>query len=142
MDLFALASVIIAGFLLLIGSVIALFVLRYSCRLRKHSNDLLDHQLVKSHSCSVSPMPIVSPSSALTNNSRKPRSNRRRQAKPIRKKSLKKKKVHHHYKGILQLGAALTDRPFSIAMQPLDAMGPILMKINTSEEHWIRPEEQ
>ena len=87
-------------------------------------------------------MQITSHSIALTNNSRASPSKPHRHENPILDESLKKKKVHHHYKSILQLGATLTDRPFSMAMQPLDAMGPTLMKVNTSEEHWIRQDEQ
>ena len=41
----------------------------------------------------------------------------------------------------LQLGAALIDRPFGVALQPLNGMGPVLMRMQINEEHWIRKDD-
>ena len=38
----------------------------------------------------------------------------------------------------LQLGAALIDRPFGVALQPLNGMRPVLMRMQINEQHWIR----
>jgi hypothetical protein len=39
--------------------------------------------------------------------------------------------------GFLRFGSMLIDRPLGIGLQPLDTMGPVLMKFNMCEQHWI-----
>jgi hypothetical protein len=41
----------------------------------------------------------------------------------------------------LQLGAALIDRPFGTALQPLNGMGPVVMRMQINEQHWIRKDD-
>ena len=41
----------------------------------------------------------------------------------------------------LQLGAALIDRPFGMALQPLKGMGPTVMRMQINEQHWIRKDD-
>ena len=90
-------------------------------------------------------MQMTIPSMALTNNSRskqqKPSISSEHE-NPISKKTLKKSTVRHNYRSVLELGAALIDRPFGMTLQPLEAMGSVLMKMNTSEQHWVRHDEQ
>jgi hypothetical protein len=49
-----------------------------------------------------------------------------------------KNESHYDFTNFLQHAATLMDRPFSSGLQPLDAMGPNLMKMNTCEQHWIK----
>ena len=37
-----------------------------------------------------------------------------------------------------QFASSLIDRPLNASLQPLPGMGPVLMKINVNEQHWIR----
>lgn len=46
----------------------------------------------------------------------------------------------HDCSECLRLGSMFIDRPIGIALQPLDTMGPVLMKFNVSEQHWILPD--
>ncbi|CAF4716820.1 unnamed protein product, partial [Rotaria magnacalcarata] len=46
----------------------------------------------------------------------------------------------HDYAECLRLGSFLIDRPFGNGLQPFDMMGPVLMKFNMCEQHWITPD--
>ena len=95
-------------------------------------------------------MQMKIPSIAFTNNSQSKKQNSSQTTpsifsehdNPIPNKTLKRSAVRHNYKSVLELGAALIDRPFGMALQPLGTLGPVLMKINTCEQHWIRHDKQ
>jgi len=53
----------------------------------------------------------------------------------ISNENFQKLESHHDYRNFLQRGAALIDRPFGARLQPLNAMGAVLMKLNTCEQH-------
>jgi hypothetical protein len=88
---------------------------------------------------------MISPSIAMTNNYQP--ENHKKPSMPLSQTpsllsfedgNFQKTESHHDYTNFLQHGAALIDRPFGAGLQPLDAMEPVLMKLNICEQHWIK----
>ncbi|CAF2484212.1 unnamed protein product [Rotaria sp. Silwood2] len=153
--------IIICIVLFINGLLIAICLVRYSSIFRKSSLNLIDSNLVKSQ---VKPSSMISHSNPIINNFQSDNQIIREEKKPsisisrtssllvpskvlwknenfISDEFLQDTKHHHDYSECLRLGSVLIDRPLGIAMQPLDAMGPVLMKFSMCEQHWIRPDD-
>ncbi|CAF0806555.1 unnamed protein product [Rotaria sordida] len=157
--------IIISIVLLISGLLIAICLVRYSSIFRKSSSNLIDNNLIKSQINPLSQISMISHSNPITNNFQSgnqitledkessisisqtsslfmPSKISWKNENFISDESFQDTKHHHDYSECLRLGSLLIDRPLGIAMQPLDAMGPVLMKFNMCEQHWIRPDDQ
>ncbi|CAF3446332.1 unnamed protein product [Rotaria sp. Silwood1] len=155
--------IIISSVLFISGLLIAICLVRYLSINRKSSSNMIDSNLVKSQIKPSSKISMMSDSNSIINKFQSENQITLEEKEPsidisqtssllmpskvvwknenfISDESLQDTKHHHDYSECLRLGSVLIDRPLGIAMQPLDGMGPVLMKFNMCEQHWIKPD--
>ncbi len=152
---------VISVILFISGLFITICLVRYSCLLNQSSLELSNANVVQSQLSPSTQMQTISSSIPMTNNFQSENEITIKEKEPsisvsqtssllpTSKVSFEHEKFisdaffresgpYYDYDNFLQLGSIFIDRPLGIAMQPLDNMGPILMKFNMSEQHWIR----
>lgn len=150
---------IIIGIVLLIRELlVTIYLIRHS---RKSSEKLIDNNRNKLQSCLSSKIQAIYNSLPVTNNFHIENQTNLEEKQPFVlvsqtlplvtsskvslgqqnstwNESFRKVTYQHDYNQFLELGSKLIDRPLGTGLQPLSFMGPILMKFEMCEQHWIR----
>ena len=165
LDFLTIAFIIIGVLVFISGLSISICLVCYYHVFRKLPSNLHNVSHIKSQLCPSSPIQIRSPIISRSNNfqpgneiilEEKQPSISISQTSPLFSSSdvsLKQEnpafddfsegiQYHHDDVDFLELGSRLIDRPLSMALQPLDIMGSVLMKFNMCEQHWIRRNDQ
>ncbi|CAF1199463.1 unnamed protein product [Adineta steineri] len=144
-----IALIVISIILLISGLFITIYLVYYSCLLKNFSKN----NLIKSQQYPSTQMQMISCSTSIPNISQSGNEITIEEIEPsisdskiisleernsVPNKFFQQTDPHDDKVNFLQLGEIIIDRPLGIALQPFDSMGPVLMKFNVSEQHWIR----